>query len=149
MTLVRVLVTPVLIAWIVDKGASGAAEALWIALSLSDGIDGFLARRHGTTASGAFLDPLADKILVLGAMAALVHTDAFSLWPVLIIGGFSSIPGAIVGGLIVGTSEALADIYLGPLVSGSVSTWFAYVLALAFLLVRPAGLFGEKQIERV
>ncbi len=50
--------------------------------------------------------------------------------------------------MIVGTSEALADIYLGPLVSGSVSTWFAYVLALAFLLVRPAGLFGERQIER-
>ena len=51
--------------------------------------------------------------------------------------------------LIVGVSEALADIYLGPLVQGSVSTWFAYVLALAFLLVRPAGLFGEKLIERV
>ena len=69
--------------------------------------------------------------------------------PVLIIGGFSSIPGAIVGGLIVGASEALADIYLGPLVDGSVSTWFAYILAVAFLLVRPAGLFGDRDIERV
>jgi branched-chain amino acid transport system permease protein len=69
--------------------------------------------------------------------------------PVLIIGGFSSIPGAIVGGLIVGASEALADIYLGPLVNGSVSTWFAYILAVAFLLVRPAGLFGDRDIERV
>ncbi|WFR98090.1 branched-chain amino acid ABC transporter permease [Rhizobium tumorigenes] len=69
--------------------------------------------------------------------------------PVLIIGGFSSIPGAIAGGLIVGASEALADIYIGPLVNGSVSTWFAYILAIAFLLVRPSGLFGEREIERV
>lgn len=69
--------------------------------------------------------------------------------PVLIIGGFSSIPGAIVGGLIVGAGEALADIYLGPLLSGSVSSWFAYILAVAFLLVRPAGLFGDREIERV
>ncbi|MBO9134626.1 branched-chain amino acid ABC transporter permease [Rhizobium sp. B230/85] len=69
--------------------------------------------------------------------------------PVLIIGGFSSIPGAIAGGLIVGASEALADIYIGPLVNGSVSSWFAYILAIAFLLVRPSGLFGEREIERV
>ena len=69
--------------------------------------------------------------------------------PVLIIGGFSSIPGAIVGGLLVGATENLADIYIGPLVHGSVSTWFAYILAVAFLLVRPAGLFGEPAIERV
>ncbi|MGV1866228.1 MULTISPECIES: branched-chain amino acid ABC transporter permease [unclassified Rhizobium] len=69
--------------------------------------------------------------------------------PVLIIGGFSSIPGAIAGGLIVGASEALADIYTGPLVNGSVSSWFAYILAIAFLLVRPSGLFGEREIERV
>ena len=86
-TLVRVLATPLLIAWIVDRGASWPAEALWIVLSLSDGIDGFLARRHGTTVSGAFLDPLADKFLVLGAMAALVHIDAFSIAPVLLIAG--------------------------------------------------------------
>ena len=69
--------------------------------------------------------------------------------PVLIIGGFSSIPGAIVGGLLVGATENLADIYIGPLVHGSVSTWFAYILAVAFLLVRPAGLFGETTIARV
>ena len=69
--------------------------------------------------------------------------------PVLIIGGFSSIPGAILGGLIVGAGEALADTYLGPLLNGSVSTWFAYILAVAFLLVRPAGLFGDRDIERV
>jgi branched-chain amino acid transport system permease protein len=69
--------------------------------------------------------------------------------PVLIIGGFTSIAGAIVGGLIVGAADALAEIYLGPLVGGSVSTWFAYLLAVAFLLVRPAGLYGERAIERV
>ncbi|GGC54695.1 branched-chain amino acid ABC transporter permease [Chelatococcus reniformis] len=69
--------------------------------------------------------------------------------PVLIIGGFTSIAGAIVGGLIVGAADALAEIYVGPLLGGSVSTWFVYVLAVAFLLIRPAGLFGERAIERV
>ena len=69
--------------------------------------------------------------------------------PVLIIGGFTSIAGAIVGGLIVGAADALAEIYIGPLLGGSVSTWFAYLLAVAFLLVRPAGLYGERAIERV
>jgi branched-chain amino acid transport system permease protein len=69
--------------------------------------------------------------------------------PVLIIGGFSSIGGAIAGGLIVGASEKLAEVYAGPLVNGGIETWFAYVLALAFLLVRPAGLFGERPLERV
>jgi branched-chain amino acid transport system permease protein len=69
--------------------------------------------------------------------------------PVLIIGGFSSIPGAVVGGLLVGATENLADIYIGPLVHGSVSNWFAYILAVGFLLVRPSGLFGEATIARV
>jgi len=69
--------------------------------------------------------------------------------PVLIIGGFTSIPGALVGGLIVGAGEALADAYIGPLVGGSVDSWFAYLLALAFLMVRPTGLFGERSFARV
>jgi branched-chain amino acid transport system permease protein len=69
--------------------------------------------------------------------------------PVLIIGGFSSIPGAIIAGLLVGATENIADIYIGPLVHGSVSTWFAYILATGFLLVRPNGLFGEPAIQRV
>ncbi len=70
--------------------------------------------------------------------------------PVLIIGGFSSIAGAIVGGLLVGASESLADIYLAPLLGGgAVSNWFAYILAVGFLLVRPSGLFGDRTIERV
>ncbi|MGV1895926.1 branched-chain amino acid ABC transporter permease [Agrobacterium vitis] len=69
--------------------------------------------------------------------------------PVLIIGGFTSIPGAIVGGLIVGAGESLAETYLGPFLGGGITPWFAYALALVFLFIRPAGLFGERQIERV
>ena len=68
---------------------------------------------------------------------------------VLILGGFTSIPGAIVGGLIVGIGEKLFEVYWGPLMGGGVEAWFAYVLALIFLLFRPQGLFGEKIIERV
>lgn len=69
--------------------------------------------------------------------------------PVLIIGGFTSIGGAIAGGLIVGAGETLAEAYIGPYIGGGITPWFAYFLALAFLYVRPAGLFGERAIERV
>jgi branched-chain amino acid transport system permease protein len=69
--------------------------------------------------------------------------------PVLIIGGFSSIAGTVVGGLLVGSSEKLAEVYLGPYVGGGIENWFPYVLALLFLLVRPTGLFGEATIERL
>lgn len=68
---------------------------------------------------------------------------------VLILGGFTSIPGAIVGGLIVGIGEKLFEVYWGPLFGGGVEAWFAYVLALIFLLIRPQGMFGERHIERV
>ncbi len=74
---------------------------------------------------------------------------ALKALPVLILGGFESIPGAIVGGLIIGASEKVAEVYLGPYVGGGIESWFPYVLALAFLLVRPQGLFGEKIIDRV
>ncbi|MBZ0163868.1 MAG: branched-chain amino acid ABC transporter permease [Notoacmeibacter sp.] len=74
---------------------------------------------------------------------------ALKALPVLILGGFTSIPGAIVGGLIIGVGEKLAEIYVGPMVGGAVENWFAYVVALAFLLFRPQGLFGERIIERV
>ena len=74
---------------------------------------------------------------------------ALKALPVLIIGGFESIPGAIVGGLIVGASEQLAEVYLGPYVGGGIEGWSPYVLALLFLLIRPEGLFGEKRIDRV
>ena len=74
---------------------------------------------------------------------------ALKALPVLILGGFTSIPGAIIGGLIIGVGEKLAEIYLGPFVGGAIENWFAYMLALAFLMFRPQGLFGEKIIERV
>ena len=69
--------------------------------------------------------------------------------PVLIIGGFTSIGGAIAGGLIVGSAESLAEAYIGPHIGGGISAWFAYALALAFVYVRPAGIFGQRAIERV
>ena len=74
---------------------------------------------------------------------------ALKALPVLILGGFTSIPGAIVGGLIIGAGEQVAEVFLGPLVGGAIQDWFAYMLALTFLLFRPQGLFGEKIIERI
>jgi len=74
---------------------------------------------------------------------------ALKALPVLILGGFESVPGAILGGLIIGAAEKLAEVYLGPMVGGGIESWFAYVIALLFLLVRPQGLFGEKIIDRV
>lgn len=74
---------------------------------------------------------------------------ALKALPVLILGGFTSVPGAIVGGLIIGATEKLAEVYIGPMVGGGIEGWFPYVLALLFLLVRPEGLFGEKIIRRI
>jgi branched-chain amino acid transport system permease protein len=74
---------------------------------------------------------------------------ALKALPVLILGGFESVAGAIVGGLIIGAAEKLAEVYLGPFVGGGIEGWIAYVIALLFLLVRPEGLFGEKHIDRV
>ncbi|KQW90073.1 ABC transporter permease [Massilia sp. Root418] len=104
---------------------------------------------------------------ILWAVAGMVALVAGLLWgarngvqfaltfialkalPVLILGGFTSVPGAIVGGLIIGASEKLAEVYIGPMVGGGIEGWFPYVLALLFLLVRPEGLFGEKIIRRI
>ena len=81
---------------------------------------------------------------------------ALKALPVVILGGFTSVPGAIIGGLIIGVGEKFAEVFLGPvfvkmfdLAGGGIENWFAYVLALIFLLVRPEGLFGEKHIDRV
>ncbi len=74
---------------------------------------------------------------------------ALKALPVVILGGLTSVPGAIVGGLIIGVGEKLSEIYIGPMFGGGIEIWFAYVLALLFLLVRPQGLFGEKIIDRV
>jgi branched-chain amino acid transport system permease protein len=111
--------------------------------------------------------PLKNIWAIVWAVAGFVALVAGLLWgarngvqfaltfialkalPVLLIGGFESVPGAIIGGLIIGASEKLAEVYIGPMVGGGIESWFAYVIALLFLLVRPQGLFGEKIIDRV
>jgi branched-chain amino acid transport system permease protein len=84
----------------------------------------------------------------LGVQFSL-STVALRALPVVILGGLTSVPGAIIGGLIIGVGEKLSEVFLGPYVGGGIEIWFAYVLALGFLLVRPQGLFGEKIIDRV
>ena len=84
----------------------------------------------------------------LGVQFSLT-TVALRALPVIILGGLTSVPGAIIGGLIIGVGEKLSEVYLGPLVGGGIEIWFAYMLALVFLLFRPQGLFGEKIIDRV
>lgn len=154
-----------------DLFASATAALLVVVLSVM-----FNKTRVGLSLRAVADDPLAalavgvklPRIWVLvWSVAGFVGLVAGLLWgarlgvqfslslivlkalPVLIIGGFSSISGAIIGGLIIGASEKLAEVYLGPLIGGGLENWFPYVLALLFLLVRPAGLFGERAIERV
>jgi branched-chain amino acid transport system permease protein len=84
----------------------------------------------------------------LGVQFSLAEV-ALKALPVVILGGLTSVPGAIIGGLIIGVGEKLSEVYIGPMLGGGIEIWFAYALALAFLLVRPQGLFGEKIIDRV
>ena len=84
----------------------------------------------------------------LGVQFSLA-TVALRALPVIILGGLTSVPGAIIGGLIIGVGEKLSEVYIGPMVGGGIEIWFAYMLALVFLLFRPQGLFGEKIIDRV
>jgi branched-chain amino acid transport system permease protein len=111
--------------------------------------------------------PLKSIWVIVWAVAGLVGLVAGIMWgsnlgvqfsislvalkalPVLILGGFTSVPGAIVGGLLVGAGEKVAEVFWGPATGGAIEDWFAYVLALVFLLFRPQGLFGERIIERV
>jgi CDP-diacylglycerol--glycerol-3-phosphate 3-phosphatidyltransferase len=86
-TVARVALAPILLLLVAGTGPSWPALVLWIGLAATDGVDGYIARRHGTTRSGAFLDPLADKILVLGAMAVLAAEGLFDWLPVLVIAG--------------------------------------------------------------
>lgn len=85
LTVLRLLLVPLLVVRILSEGATWWNFALWTVLATTDGVDGWLARRHGTTRSGAFLDPLADKVLVLGAMVALVAVGSFWWVPVAVI----------------------------------------------------------------
>jgi branched-chain amino acid transport system permease protein len=154
-----------------DLVAAGIAAALVTSLAL------FFSRTRIGRALRAVADdhqaalavgiPLQQIWGIVWAVAGFVALVAGLLWgarngvqfaltflalkalPVLILGGFESIPGAIVGGLIIGASEKVAEVYLGPFVGGGIEGWFPYVLALLFLLVRPEGLFGEKHIDRV
>ena len=111
--------------------------------------------------------PLNHIWVIVWAVAGLVALVAGTIWgsklgvqfsiaqvalkalPALILGGFTSVPGAIVGGLIIGAGEKLAEVFGGPYLGGGIENWFAFMLALAFLLFRPQGLFGERIIERV
>lgn len=154
-----------------DLFAAATAGVLVALLSLL-----FSRTRMGLSLRAVADDPLAALAVGIGlrrmwaivwAVAGFVGLVAGLLWgarlgvqfslslvvlkalPVLIIGGFTSMGGAIVGGLLIGGAEKLAEVYIGPLVGGGIENWFPYVLALAFLLVRPAGLFGERAIERV
>ena len=111
--------------------------------------------------------PLKNIWIIVWSVAGLVALVAGIMWgsksgvqfslslialkalPVLILGGFTSVPGAIVGGLIIGVGEKGAEVYWGPLVDGAIENWFAYVVALVFLLFRPQCLFGDKIRDRV
>jgi branched-chain amino acid transport system permease protein len=154
-----------------DVAAAGVAAILVTSLAL------FFSRTRIGRALRAVADdhqaalavgiPLQHIWAIVWAVAGFVALVAGLLWgarngvqfaltfvalkalPVLILGGFESIPGAIVGGLIIGATEKLAEVYLGPFVGGGIEGWFPYVLALVFLLVRPEGLFGEKIIRRI
>ena len=125
--------------------------------------------RHGSPVVGA-IPGKAQALLIFLAMSGKAHSReslAGLLWgarvgvqfslslvvlkalPVLIIGGFDSIAGAIVGGLIVGATEKLTEVYVGEWIGGGLENWFPYALAVGFLLMRPVGLFGDRAIERV
>jgi branched-chain amino acid transport system permease protein len=154
-----------------DLIAAGIAAALVIALSL------FFQKTSTGRALRAVADdhqaaqsigiPLNRIWVIVWCVAGIVALVAGMIWgsklgvqfslttvalralPVIILGGLTSVPGAIIGGLIIGVGEKLSEVYIGPLVGGGIEIWFAYMLALVFLLFRPQGLFGEKIIDRV
>jgi len=154
-----------------DLYAAGIAGALVIALSI------FFQKTPTGRALRAVADdhqaaqsigiPLSRVWVIVWSVAGFVALVAGMIWgsklgvqfslsllalkalPVVILGGLTSVPGAIVGGLIIGVGEKVSEVYLGPVLGGGIEIWFAYVLVLFVLLVRPQGLFGEKIIDRV
>ena len=154
-----------------DLIAAGIAAALVIALSL------FFQKTSTGRALRAVADdhqaaqsigiPLNRLWVIVSGVTSIVALVAGMIWgsklgvqfslttvalralPVIILGGLTSVPGAIIGGLIIGVGEKLSEVYIGPMVGGGIEIWFAYMLALVFLLFRPQGLFGEKIIDRV
>jgi branched-chain amino acid transport system permease protein len=167
---VPIRIGPILVSQL-NLAAAASAGVLVLALSLL-----FSRTRIGISLRAIADDPQAALSIgirlpslwrIVWGVAGVVSIVAGLLWgarqgvqfaltlvvlkalPVLIVGGFTSIDGAIAGGFIIGASESLAEIYLSPLLGGSVSNWFAYAVALVFLLIRPSGLFGEKTVERV
>ena len=101
-------------------------------------------------------DALANLGTIVGGILVFFTKSALPdlilgliICAVVILGGLTSVPGAILGGLIIGVGEKLSEVYIGPMVGGGIEIWFAYVLALGVLLIRPQGLFGEKIIDRV
>jgi branched-chain amino acid transport system permease protein len=154
-----------------DLAAAGIAAAMVAALLVF-----FRYTRIGLTFRAAADDQLAALavgldlkriLLAVWVAAGIVALVAGLLWgarlgvqfslslvvlkalPVLVLGGFDSLAGAIVGGLLVGAIEKLAEVFIGPYFGGGIEGWIAYVAALAFLLVRPSGLFGQRPVERV
>ena len=154
-----------------DVYAAGIAAALVAALSLFFQYTGtgraLRAVADDHQAAQSIGIPLGRIWIIVWSVAGFVALVAGVIWgsklgvqfslslvalkalPVVILGGLTSVPGAIVGGLLIGVGEKLSEVYLGPMVGGGIEIWFAYVLALVFLLVRPQGLFGEKIIDRV
>jgi CDP-diacylglycerol---glycerol-3-phosphate 3-phosphatidyltransferase len=154
-TVTRLLVSPVLFALISREGASWTTFLLWTALAMTDGLDGYIARRHGTTRSGAFLDPLADKVLVFGAMAMLVAIDEFWWLPVALIGarelGVSllrihwgrrglAIPATVLAKIKTLVQALAVGVALWPGGAQDVAEWLAeWLLGLAVVLTLVSG----------
>ena len=145
------------IAWLMDNYEIGVSKFDLFAAGVAASLVALQALLFQYTKVGRALRAVAGFVALVAGMIwgarngvqfALTFT-ALKALPVLILGGFTSVPGAIIGGLIIGASEKLAEVYVGPYVGGGIEGWFPYMLALAFLLVRPEGLFGEKHIDRV
>ncbi len=167
-TVGRLLLSPLMI-WLIPDGHQGnwVAFALWFLLCSSDGIDGYIARKHGTTKSGAFLDPLADKVLVLGAMFALVNSNVFWVVPVVIIGAREltislyrtfvaakgvSVPASRLGKYKTLTQQLSVGFAIAPITSADATWLWKWLLWAAVVLALVSGaqyLWKSRASQRV